>query len=61
MTEQPATLGDMDPQSPAIYTEGLVKRYGKTTALAGLGLAVPPGMVQGVLGSNGAGKTNIGI
>ena len=47
----------MDPHSHAIYTEGLVKRYGKTTALAGLDLAVPPGMVQGVLGPNGAGKT----
>jgi oleandomycin transport system ATP-binding protein len=59
MTERPATLGDMDLQSPAIYTEGLVKRYGKTTALAGLDLAVPPGMVQGVLGPNGAGKTTL--
>ncbi len=49
----------MDPQSPAIYTEGLVKRYGKTTALDGLDLAVPPGMVQGVLGPNGAGKTTM--
>jgi oleandomycin transport system ATP-binding protein len=49
----------MDLQSPAIYTDGLVKRYGKTTALAGLDLAVPPGMVQGVLGPNGAGKTTL--
>ena len=49
----------MDPHSHAIYTEGLVKRYGKTTALAGLDLAVPPGMVQGVLGPNGAGKTTL--
>jgi oleandomycin transport system ATP-binding protein len=59
MTEPPATLGDMDLQSPVIYTEGLVKRYRKTTALAGLDLAVPPGMVQGVLGPNGAGKTTL--
>ncbi|HTZ23617.1 MAG TPA: ATP-binding cassette domain-containing protein [Streptosporangiaceae bacterium] len=49
----------MEPQSPAIFTEGLVKRYGKTTALAGLDIAVPPGMVQGVLGPNGAGKTTL--
>jgi len=49
----------MDPQSTAIFTEGLVKRYGKTTALAGLDLSVPPGMVQGVLGPNGAGKTTL--
>jgi oleandomycin transport system ATP-binding protein len=59
MTEPPATLHRMDPQSPAIRTEGLVKRYGKTTALAGLDLAVPPGIVQGVLGPNGAGKTTL--
>jgi oleandomycin transport system ATP-binding protein len=59
MTEPPATLHRMDPQSPAIRTEGLVKRYGKTTALAGLDLAVPPGVVQGVLGPNGAGKTTL--
>jgi oleandomycin transport system ATP-binding protein len=59
MTEPPATLHRMDPQSPAIWTEGLVKRYGKTTALAGLDLAVPPGIVQGVLGPNGAGKTTL--
>jgi oleandomycin transport system ATP-binding protein len=50
----------MDPQSHAIFTEGLLaKRYGKTTALAGLDLTVPPGMVQGVLGPNGAGKTTL--
>jgi oleandomycin transport system ATP-binding protein len=59
MTEPPTTLHRMDPQSPAIWTEGLVKRYGKTTALAGLDLAVPPGVVQGVLGPNGAGKTTL--
>ena len=59
MTELPATLHRMDSRSPAICTEGLVKRYGKTTALAGLDLAVPSGIVQGVLGPNGAGKTTL--
>jgi oleandomycin transport system ATP-binding protein len=49
----------MDPQSHPIYTEALAKRYGKTTALAGLDLAVPRGVVQGVLGPNGAGKTTL--
>lgn len=41
----------------AIHVEGLVKRYGKTTALAGVELAVRPGTVLGLLGPNGAGKT----
>ncbi|HET7482299.1 MAG TPA: ATP-binding cassette domain-containing protein [Actinomycetota bacterium] len=43
--------------SDMIRTEGLVKRYGKLTALAGLDLTVPPGTVLGLLGPNGAGKT----
>ncbi|HST65040.1 MAG TPA: ATP-binding cassette domain-containing protein [Mycobacteriales bacterium] len=41
----------------AIEAEGLVKRFGATTALAGVDLAVQPGTVLGVLGPNGAGKT----
>ncbi|RCV51207.1 ATP-binding cassette domain-containing protein, partial [Marinitenerispora sediminis] len=41
----------------AIQAEGLVKRFGATTALAGVDLAVPPGGILGLLGPNGAGKT----
>jgi oleandomycin transport system ATP-binding protein len=41
----------------AIEAEGLVKRYGSTTALDGVDLAVRTGSVLGVLGPNGAGKT----
>ena len=41
----------------AVEVEGLVKRYGKTTALAGVDLTVRPGTVLGLLGPNGAGKT----
>jgi ABC-2 type transport system ATP-binding protein len=40
-----------------IRTSGLVKRYGKVTALDGLDLAVPQGAILGLLGPNGAGKT----
>jgi ABC-2 type transport system ATP-binding protein len=40
-----------------IETEGLVKRYGATVALAGVDLSVPQGAILGVLGPNGAGKT----
>jgi ABC-2 type transport system ATP-binding protein len=45
------TVNDM------IRTEGLIKRYGKVTALDGLDLSVPQGTVLGLLGPNGAGKT----
>ncbi|HVX45110.1 MAG TPA: ATP-binding cassette domain-containing protein [Mycobacteriales bacterium] len=41
----------------AIRAEGLVKRFGSTTALDGVDLAVPAGTVLGLLGPNGAGKT----
>jgi oleandomycin transport system ATP-binding protein len=41
----------------AIWAEGLVKRFGETTALDGVDLAVRPGTVLGLLGPNGAGKT----
>jgi ABC-2 type transport system ATP-binding protein len=43
--------------SPAIHTVELAKRYGATTALAGLTMTVPRGEVFGFLGPNGAGKT----
>jgi len=43
----------------AVECAGLVKRYGRTTALAGVDLAVPAGTVWGLLGPNGAGKTSV--
>jgi len=43
--------------APAIFAEGLQKRYGTTQALAGLDLVAEQGTVLGVLGPNGAGKT----
>jgi len=41
----------------AIWAEGLVRRFGETTALDGVDLAVDTGTVLGLLGPNGAGKT----
>jgi ABC-2 type transport system ATP-binding protein len=43
--------------SPAIEAEGLVKRFGDTTAVDGVDLQVRQGAVYSVLGPNGAGKT----
>src|ERR1700745_1547843 len=39
--------------------QGLVKRFGKTTALDGVDLIARPGSVLGLLGPNGAGKTTV--
>jgi oleandomycin transport system ATP-binding protein len=50
-------MGGMDDVSYAIETHGLVKRFGKTTALAGVDLTARTGSVLGLLGPNGAGKT----
>jgi lipooligosaccharide transport system ATP-binding protein len=41
----------------AIKLRGVVKRYGKITAVAGLELDVPTGTCVGLLGPNGAGKS----
>jgi ABC-2 type transport system ATP-binding protein len=42
---------------PAVVIDGVDKRYGATTALAGLSLTAPPAAVTAILGPNGAGKT----
>ena len=47
------SLGD----APAIVARGLTKRFGKVLALDGLDLEVPQGVVFGLLGLDGAGKT----
>ena len=49
--------GGMAEASYAIEAHGLVKRFGKTTALAGVDLTARTGSVLGLLGPNGAGKT----
>ena len=57
------TLGDGYPggyvvrMASAISVSGLVKTFGRTRALDGLELSVPPGEVHGFLGPNGSGKS----
>jgi ABC-2 type transport system ATP-binding protein len=48
-----------DPQGLAVRTEGLVKRFGRETALAGVDLSVPEGAVYLLSGTNGAGKSTL--
>ncbi|HZS93443.1 MAG TPA: ABC transporter ATP-binding protein [Chloroflexota bacterium] len=47
----------LDAPSPAIHTQDLAKRYGRTIALTGLTMTVGRGEIFGFLGPNGAGKT----
>lgn len=45
------------PKPPAVWAEGLVRRFGKTVAVDAVDLAIAPGEFYGLLGQNGAGKT----
>jgi ABC-2 type transport system ATP-binding protein len=45
--------------SPALETEGLSVRYGRTTVIETLTFAVPRGSVFALLGRNGAGKSSL--
>ncbi len=47
----------MSSQEYIIETHGLVKRYGKLTAVDNLSIQVPRGAIYGFVGPNGAGKT----
>jgi ABC-type multidrug transport system ATPase subunit/peptidoglycan/LPS O-acetylase OafA/YrhL len=56
----PADAGIRTPAEgapPLASLRGVVKRYGQTTALAGIDLDVKPGELLAVLGPNGAGKS----
>ena len=54
----PTTARDLDPTGAAVVSvTGLTKRYGHRTAVAGLDLQLPRGVVAGFVGPNGSGKT----
>ncbi|PRY35752.1 ATP-binding cassette domain-containing protein [Umezawaea tangerina] len=44
---------------PILQARGLVKRYGRVTALAGADLDLLPGEILAVIGDNGAGKSSL--
>jgi ABC-2 type transport system ATP-binding protein len=44
-------------QCPLVAVENISRRYGRTTAVAGVTLALWPGEIYGFIGANGAGKT----
>lgn len=58
--QQPRTPNvDTEHTDLAIHARGLVRRFGDLTAVAGIDLEVPRGIIFAVLGPNGAGKTTL--
>ena len=55
LADEPAI--DLAPTRPAVWARGLVRRFGKTTAVDQVDLSIEPGEFYGLLGQNGAGKT----
>lgn len=49
----------MQSDSPAVYTHGLIKKFGETNAVDGVDLSIARGGIYGFLGPNGAGKTTV--
>ena len=47
------------PVEPAVEVSNVVFRYGDVVALNGVGFAVQPGEIFGLLGPNGGGKTTL--
>lgn len=55
LADEPAI--ELAPTRPAVWARGLSRKFGKTTAVADVDLAIGPGEFYGLLGQNGAGKT----
>jgi ABC-2 type transport system ATP-binding protein len=55
LTEDPSL--DHAPTRPAVWTRGLIRKFGKTTAVDTVDLDIRTGEFYGLLGQNGAGKT----
>lgn len=49
----------MSTRTPVLEAKGLIKRYGRVTALSGADLQLFPGEVLAVIGDNGAGKSSL--
>lgn len=57
LPQRPALSRTEPPAEPVIEMRDVVRRYGATTALAGLNLTVPRGTRLGIAGGSGTGKT----
>ena len=52
-------MNSANSKEPILYARGLVKRYGKVTALNNCDFELYPGEILAVIGDNGAGKSSL--
>ena len=49
----------MNEANKLVEMEGIIKRFGRTTALDGIDVAIPSGRIVGLVGANGSGKSTL--
>jgi ribosome-dependent ATPase len=58
-TSSDATAAVTFPGTPVVSIQNVTHRYGKTRALDGISLDIPPGLMVGVIGPDGVGKSTL--
>jgi ribosome-dependent ATPase len=56
---EPAACSPAAPAGPVVSVESVTHRYGKVTALDGISLDIPRGIMVGVVGPDGVGKSTL--
>ena len=55
----PVTLADIAARKPVVSVHEVTHRYGKTAALDGISLDIPSGLMVGIIGPDGVGKSTL--
>jgi fructose transport system ATP-binding protein len=58
-SQEGKTQAEIESQEPILQARGLIKRYGRVTAIDGADFELYPGEILAVIGDNGAGKSSL--
>ena len=58
-SQEGKSQAEIESQEPILQARGLVKRYGRVTAIDGADFELYPGEILAVIGDNGAGKSSL--